>query len=909
VDLVILNDRPPSNSEDMQRQIQAIAAACASGRPESLPGSGRAFFLRADSLGAADRDLLYCAARAIFVASRGALTDQLTSLEGPDGLPRPRAPAPSPAMPDGDPAMPELAFFNGQGGFSADGREYVTGVDKDRWTPAPWCNVIANADFGLMASTEGNCTTWSLNSRENQLTPWSNDPVGNAPAEVIYLRDMDTGALWSATPLPIRDRARYLVRHGFGYTRCDHEAQGVAVELTQFVALDGPVKIARLRITNRSGRTRNLSITHYLDWVLGRERSRSAEFIVTSIDPATGALLARNPWNASFATRVAFMDLCGRQQSWTADRREFLGRHGSLAEPAALLHGSALSSRVGAGLDPCGALQTQERIGPGDSVQLVFLLGQGASQDEAAALVTRFRAENPNGILEKVSAFWTETLDAVQVKTPDRALDFMVNGWLLYQVLACRLWARTGFYQASGAYGFRDQLQDVMALCVARPKLAREHILRAAARQFQAGDVQHWWLPSGQGIQTRISDNRIWLPYVTTQYLSVTGDPAVLDEQVPFLEGGPLPPDQHELFASPRAVGSASLFEHCALALDYSLQTGERGLPLIGTGDWNDGMNRVGAAGRGESVWLGWFLYTALLAFAPVAEARGESARGLAWRNHARALLQAIEGEGWDGEWYRRGYFDDGTPLGSANSDECRIDSIAQSWAVLSGAGERSRAVRAMSAVDAQLVDRGGDGLVRLFTPPFDHTPQDPGYIKAYPPGIRENGGQYTHAAAWAAWAFAALGDGDAAGRLFSLLNPISHASTAAAVDRYKVEPYIVCADVYSAPLHVGRGGWTWYTGSAGWMYRTAVEAILGFTVHAGALQLEPCIPRHWPGFEITHRFGSSTYRIQVANPSGVNRGVREILVDGVPGLSGDSAIRLVDDGRAHEVRVILGSE
>ena len=805
--------------------------------------------------------------------------------------------------------MPDLAFYNGLGGFTADGREYVTRIDEDRWTPAPWCNVIANADFGFMASTEGSCTTWSLNSRENQLTPWSNDPVANAPADVIYLRDMDSGALWSATPLPIRDPAPYLVRHGFGYTRCDHEANGIAWELTQFVPLDGPVKIARLRITNRSERARHLSITHYLDWVLGRERSRSAEFIVTAIDAATGALLARNSWNASYPTRVAFMDLCGRQQSWTADRREFLGRHGSLAEPAALLHGRALSTRVGGGLDPCGALQTQERLRPGEFVQLVFLLGEGASEDEAAALVTRYRTLNPDDILQKVSAFWSQTLGAVQVKTPDRALDFMVNGWFLYQALACRLWARTGFYQASGAYGFRDQLQDVMALCVSRPELAREHILRAAARQFQAGDVQHWWLPSGPGIQTRISDNRIWLSFVTSHYMSVTGDAAILDEHVPFLEGGPLPPDQHELFASPRAVGSASLFAHCALALDYSLQTGEHGLPLIGTGDWNDGMNRVGAAGRGESVWLGWFLYTALLAFAPVAEARGESARGSTWRDHARALLRAIEGAAWDGEWYRRGYFDDGTPLGSANSDECRIDSIAQSWAVLSGAGERSRAARAMSAVDAQLVDRGGDRLVRLFTPPFDHTPKDPGYIKAYPPGIRENGGQYTHAAAWAAWAFAALGDGDAAARLFSLLNPISHASTAAAVERYKVEPYIACADVYSAPLHVGRGGWTWYTGSAGWMYRTALEAILGFTVHAGSLQLDPCIPRHWPGFEITYRFGSSTYHIKVANPSGVNRGARGIVVDGVAESAGASAIPLVDDGGAHEVCVTLRSE
>jgi cyclic beta-1,2-glucan synthetase len=486
-------------------------------------------------------------------------------------------------------------------------------------------------------------------------------------------------------------------------------------------------------------------------------------------------------------------------------------------------------------------------------------------------------------------------------------MDIMVNGWLLYQTLGCRVWARTAFYQSSGAYGFRDQLQDVMALVVSRPGIAREHILRAAARQFEAGDVQHWWLPtSGQGVKTRVSDDRVWLAFVVAHYLEVTEDFAVLEEQVPFLAGGPLAPEAHESFSAPEPKATGSLFDHCVRALDSSLAIGSHGLPLFGTGDWNDGMNRVGAAGRGESVWLGWFLHAALLKFAPVAERRGQSAAAAVWRKHAFTLQQAIEREAWDGDWYRRGYFDDGTPLGSVASDECRIDSIAQSWAVISGAAERERAVRAMSAVNSQLVSRS-DGLVKLFTPAFDRTHHDPGYIKAYPPGIRENGGQYTHAAMWSTLAFALLGDGDRAGELFSILNPINHASTRAGIHRYKVEPYVVCADVYSSPQHVGRGGWTWYTGSAGWMYRTAVEGILGVHLRGGILSIDPCIPRGWTGFEITYKYGSSRYRIAVENPRGVSAGVSRATLDGREISGTPCEITLVDDGTYHYGRITLG--
>jgi cyclic beta-1,2-glucan synthetase len=674
------------------------------------------------------------------------------------------------------------------------------------------------------------------------------------------------------------------------------------------VPLEDPLKISRLKIINRSDETRQLSITHYVEWVLGNQRSRTASFIVTEIDAETSALLARNPWSTDFHARVAFMDMGGRQQTCTGDRTEFVGRHGSLAEPAALLGPARLSNRVGGGLDPCGGMQFEFSLRPGEQTEIVLVLGQEASRAEAIGLLARYRGLDLDAVLKAVTDFWDQTLGTLQVKTPDRSMDVLLNGWLLYQTLVCRLWARTAFYQSSGAYGFRDQLQDVMALCVARPSLAREHILRAASRQFAAGDVQHWWLPtSGQGVKTRVSDDRVWLPFVVAHYLEVTQEFALLDEALHFLEGGPLPPDSQETFSAPQATAeTASLYEHCVRALDSSLEIGSHGLPLFGTGDWNDGMNRVGAAGQGESVWLGWFLHSTLLQFAPLADLRGDSAKAAHWRKHAFALQQAIEREAWDGDWYRRGYFDDGTPLGSVLSDECRIDSIAQSWAVISGGAEPARAVRAMSAVNAQLVSRS-DGLVQLFTPPFDRTPHDPGYIKAYPPGLRENGGQYTHAAMWSTWAFALLGDGDRAGELFSLLNPINHASTRAGIHRYKVEPYVVCADVYSAPPHIGRGGWTWYTGSAGWMYRTAVEGILGIQLRGTVLRISPCIPRAWPGFEITYKHGSSRYHIAVENPHGVNRGIARASLDGREISGTPCDISLADDESYHYVRITLG--
>ena len=559
-------------------------------------------------------------------------------------------------------------------------------------------------------------------------------------------------------------------------------------------------------------------------------------------------------------------------------------------------------------MDPCAALQTTIALRPNAETEVSFLLGEAVSRTDAIAAIKKYRAADLDSALTTVKHYWDDLLGTVQVKTPERSMDIMLNRWLLYQTLACRVWARSGFYQASGAYGFRDQLQDVMALTAARPSIAREHLLRAASRQFVAGDVQHWWLPpAGQGVRTRIGDDRVWLAYAVAHYIEATGDAGILDETIAFLDGPELQPGQVESYFQPAiSQQTDTLFEHCARGLDQSLAVGVHGIPLFGSGDWNDGMNRVGELGKGESVWLGWFLYTTLQQFAPFADVRGEDARASTWKLHATALAASLERDGWDGNWYRRGYFDDGTPLGSAGNLECRIDSIAQSWSVISGAASPERAAAAMASVDEYLVKRD-DGLVLLFTPPFDHTPLDPGYIKGYPPGIRENGGQYTHGALWSVIAFAMLGDGDKAGDLFSILNPIDHANTRAGIHRYKVEPYVVAADVYSMPPHVGRGGWTWYTGSAGWMYRAGLEWILGFRLRGKTLVIDPCIPRKWPGFEIVYRHGSTRYEIAVANPHNLSRGASSVELDGKILPQRPAQIELADDGVTHRVRITLG--
>jgi cyclic beta-1,2-glucan synthetase len=913
VDLVILNERASSYVQDLQIAIETLVRTSQSRISSDVkPAAGRVYVLRADLMSSDARAHLIAISRAVLVGQRGPLSEQLDRV--PDikltAAPRPKRLAAEAERPVDDvPPSKTLEFFNGLGGFSDDGREYVTILGPGQSTPAPWINVIANPNFGFQVGTEGGGSTWSANSRENQLTPWSNDPVTDRSGEAFYLRDNDIGNLWSATALPIRDDAvTYVARHGRGYSRFTHTAHEIAVDLVQFVPIGDSIKISRLKLHNRSSRARNLSITAYAEWVLGPSRQASAAFVTTAVDAATGAIFVRNQWNAAFGSRVAFADISGHPDDWTGDRREFIGRNGTLANPEALSGLLPLSKTTGAGFDPCSATNRAITIPSNESVEIVFFIGQAANADAARDLIARYRASDLDAVQLEIAKFWDDILGAVRVKTPDRSMDIMLNGWLLYQTLACRIWARSAFYQSSGAYGFRDQLQDGMALVAARPAMTREHLLRAAARQFIEGDVQHWWLPhSGQGVRTRISDDRAWLAYATAQYIDGSGDSAVLNEMVAFLEGPKLAAGEHDNFFQPTISDEvATLFEHCARALDQSLALGGHGLPLIGTGDWNDGMNRVGEGGQGESVWLGWLLYATLNAFAPLADARGETRRAAVWRAHSTALQASLEHEAWDGDWYRRGWFDDGTPLGSARSEECQIDSIAQSWAVISGAANPERGSRAMTAVERELI-RPQDGVALLFRPPFDKTPLDPGYIKGYPPGVRENGGQYTHAALWSVSALAKLGEGDKATGLFSLLNPINHARTRADVHRYKVEPYVVAADIYAVTPHVGRGGWTWYTGSAGWMQRAGIEGILGLRIRDMSLHIAPCIPKAWPGFKIEFRYRSARYDIVVENPRGVSHGIEFMVLDG-NALPGNQAhFPLADDGATHLIRVVLG--
>jgi len=906
IDLVILNDHPPSYAQELQEELQALVRSSSAQALEDKPGG--VYLRRADVMPEADRILLHAVARVVIVTERGTLEEQLVRQTPEEELPPSFVPhTPSRTYPESSWVAPALSFFNGLGGFSEGGREYVTVLSEGQWTPAPWTNVVANEhDFGFQVTETGAGYTWSVNSRENRLTPWSNDAVSDPPGEIIYLRDEETGTVWTPTPLPIREAEQYIVRHGQGYTVFEHTSHGIAQELLLFVPVDASVKISLLRLRNNTNRRRRLSVTNYNELVLGVQRGASAPYVITEIDEESGAVFACNPYNNEFAQRVAFADVSLQRRSVTCDRKEFIGRNRSHARPAALRR-TRLAGRSGAGLDPCAALQVEIELAPGEARELFFLFGEGESRAQANEVIARFREPHAIGeAFERVLAQWDKVLETIQVRTPDAPMDTLLNRWLLCQTLACRVWARSAFYQSGGAYGFRDQLQDVMAVVYSRPDIARAQILRAAAHQFKEGDVQHWWHPpTDRGVRTRFSDDLLWLPYVTSFYVNATGDSAVLDEVVPFLEAPLLVEGEDESYTQPSvSAETASLYEHCVRALDRSLKTGTHGLPLMGSGDWNDGMNRVGNGGRGESVWVGWFLHNTLSQFAPFCEARADAERAQTYREHTLRLKGALEDEAWDGDWYRRAYFDDGMPLGSGQNEECRIDSIAQTWGIISGSADTHRAHRAMAAVEEFLIRRG-DGLVILFTPPFDTSALDPGYIKGYVPGVRENGGQYTHAALWVLIAYALLGDGDRAGELFALLNPINHASTRAGLHKYKVEPYVAAADVYAVWPHTGRGGWTWYTGSASWMYRAALEFILGFKLRGGRLKIDPCIPRGWREYEIDYRYRSAHYHIKVENPHGLCRGVSRIEVDGTPQATDEFV--LVDDGGRHQVRIVLG--
>ena len=853
-DLVILNDRASSYVQDLQNALNTLCDTfIRAGHPD--PATRHVFVLRQDQMAPTTLRALLAVARVVLHSRNGNLSTQLTRLDTvPSPSPRPATlflPAPASVAPAPGLDFPaeDLRHFNGYGGFSADGREYVIRLRHGDSTPHPWINVIARDGFGFHVSAEGAGFTWAVNSRDYQITPWSNDAVENRPGEAILVRCRRTGRIASPfAGLSSDPEAIHEVRHGLGFSRFRSWSGWLDLDAVQVLAADGPVKLTRLRLTNRGSHRLDLDCLAYAELVLGNDRGRTGPVIRARAQG--NAIIARNAWSVEFPGRAAGL-ACDRPiTGHLASRAALLGA-GDPRRPDALAVDWPGDSTATDG-DPCLALRTRLTLEPGATAEVVFALADAPEAELPGLLHAATRAPEVARAVEAVSAEWDGFLGTLQVQTPDPKLDLMVNTWLPYQALTCRIRARSAFYQASGAFGFRDQLQDTSALILHDPDLCRRQILNAAARQFLEGDVQHWWLPaSGAGVRTTISDDVIWLGHITERYVRLTGDRAILDESVPFITGPSLEPGQHDHFLTPEQSGEvAPLYEHCARALDLAMaRTGPHGLPLILGGDWNDGMNRVGEGGRGESVWLGWFLCATIDAFAPLAEERGDQARASAWRKHRDTVAQALDTAGWDGAWYRRGYFDDGSPLGSSESEECRIDSIAQSWAAISGAGRPDRIGPAMDSALAWLADDGARAL-KLFTPPFEHTDKEPGYIKSYPPGVRENGGQYTHAASWMVYALGRMGRGADAHRLFDLLNPISHAENRADADHYRVEPYVVAADVYGEGTKAGRGGWTWYTGSAGWLYRAAVEGILGIVPEGrDRLRIEPALPPDWPGF------------------------------------------------------------
>ncbi|MGE3316867.1 MAG: hypothetical protein AB7O26_17260 [Planctomycetaceae bacterium] len=903
VDLVVLNENASGYFDDAYDQLVELVQTSTR---VPLNKSGGVYLLRSGHLSNEDRALLEAVSTISLHGERGSLERQFNSMGAAATPPSPQEPSKPIEIPRRTGIarsrdVETLEFSNEFGGFSEDGREYVIRLRSGQSTPAPWSNVIANPEFGFLVTETGGGYTWACNSRENKLTAWSNDPVTDSPGEVVYIRDEESGDFWTPTPIlqSLRTRDDYVIRHGQGYSRFLHESNGIETELTVTIAPDDRVKILSLKVKNLTQRRRRLSVTYFAELVLGVVREQTQLHVVTSVDRPTGALVVRNHYHSDFPDQAVFMQMPHRSRSVTGDRTEFLGRNGNLEQPAALLK-DGLSGTVGAGLDPCGAMRTKFELEPGLDTEVHMLLGQCDNPDALHETLAKF--ESPalvRDAMQNTAEFWDRTISAVQVETPNQALDLMLNRWLPYQTLSCRVWGRSAFYQSGGAFGFRDQLQDVMALVYALPKVARAHLLRAASRQFEEGDVQHWWHPpTGRGVRTRFADDLLWLPLATCHYVRITADTSVLDETVPYLRSNPLEPHEDERYEQPSVSElRESLLEHCRRAIQRAQQFGKHGLPLMGCGDWNDGMNKVGAGGQGESVWMGWFLAEVLREFADLLAERGETVAASEFRETAAGLVSAVEETSWDGAWYRRAYFDDGTPLGSAQNDECRIDSLAQSWAVKAGANPE-RAKRAMQSVNEILV-RDQDRMILLFDPPFDRTPLDPGYIKGYLPGIRENGGQYTHAALWVVEALALLGNGTRAMQLWDLLNPVRHAE-GAGCRKYLIEPYVVAADVYGRPPHVGRGGWSWYTGSASWMYRIVLERMLGLQLQGDRLRLVPCIPNDWPEYQIMLRFGRSTWKVTVQNPNGLERGTSTITVDGTSRDSDE--IVLFDDANEHSV-------
>ncbi|MBI4522105.1 MAG: cellobiose phosphorylase [Gemmatimonadetes bacterium] len=908
VDLVVLDESPSGYAQPLLQWLRRTLARL-TGAEHLGPAAG-VHYVSVSRLSEPEREALRAAAALHLRVPLGPWRAQLDALaEEPLRLP-PFVPVPStPVVAEPTPPVerpPDLRFDNGLGGFTRDGREYVIHLEGGHATPAPWINVVASPVAGFTVSERGSGFTWAVNSGEFRLSTWSNDPVLDSPGEALYLRDEETAAIWSPTPGPKPVAAPYQVRHGAGYSTFHHRSHGLDQQLRLFVARREPVKILELRLENLWNRARRVTATYFVEWVLGAGRAAAAPHVVTEFDHTDGILTAENRFAPASGPQVAFLATGDRPHGWTADRREFLGRGGP-ADPEAL-HRIGLAGRAGAGLDPCGALQVHVDLAPGETRTVHFFLGAADSPAAAAHLVRELRA--PGAVQARwhyVTDFWEDMLGRIEVRTPDPALDLFLNRWAPYQTLACRLWGRSGLYQSSGAFGFRDQLQDALAFLHCEPSLAREQIVAAARHQFQEGDVLHWWHPPrGAGIRTRCSDDLLWLPFAVASYVEATADRQILAEPVPFLAGPPLAPQEMERYGQFTSGPVASLYEHCLRALHKGMTRGRHGLPLMGSGDWNDGMNRVGRGGRGESVWLGWFACATALRFACVCDLVQDEPEAARLRAAAQDVRAKLEEFAWDGEWYVRATYDDGTILGSKNSVEARIDSLSQSWAVLSGVADPARARTAMESVWRELV-KLEERLVLLLAPPFERSAEWPGYIKAYPPGIRENGGQYAHAGTWVAWAFARLGDGVRAHEVFRILNPVDRALTPRAVRHYRVEPYVIAGDVGGAPPHRGRGGWTWYTGAAGWMLRLGLEALLGLRPARGGFRFHPCIPPTWPEYDILLRRGGARYAIRVLNPDRVSRGVQAVEIDGTPVPPRD-VLDLPDDGRAHRVVVYLGS-
>lgn len=904
VDLVIWNEDHIGYRQRLQDEIMGLITTGSESHAIDHPGG--IFVRSSEQISHEDRILLQSVARAIIDDTKGSLAEQVNRhglLEKKVARLMPtRKRAVEGQQPQLIAPRADLILTNPLGGFTPDGREYIITSTAAQMTPLPWVNVLANPSFGTVVTEAGLGYTWSENAHEFRLTPWCDDPIGSAGGEAIYLRDEDTGHFWSPTPLPKRGLAPYVTRHGFGYSVFEHLEDGIRSELWVYVDLEASIKFSVLKVSNESGRRRRLSATGYVEWVLGDLRTKSALHLVTEIDASSGALFVRNAYNSEFGGRVCFFDVDDNARSLTGDRTEFLGRNGSLDDPDALTR-ARLSGRLGAGFDPCGAIHVPFELEEGQTREVIFRLGAGQDLEQARSLAQQMRhMGSARAALARIHDYWTNTLGSVQVQTPDPAFNVLANGWLLYQTIACRLWARSGYFQSGGAYGYRDQLQDVMALMHSQPAMIRAQLLRAAQRQYPEGDVQHWWHPpQGRGVRTRCSDDYLWLPLVTCHYVQGTGDTGVLAEPLSYLSGRLLNEDEESYYDLPgQSSDNTSLYQHCVRAIEHGLRFGERGLPLMGLGDWNDGMNLVGIHGKGESVWLGFMLYKVLIAFAEVAHQQQDPDFAERCLREAKQLQVNIDSHAWDGEWYKRAWFDNGVALGSAVNDECRIDSIAQSWSVLSGAGDPQRARQAMASLDTHLVRRD-KGIIQLLDPPFDQSAMNPGYIKGYVPGVRENGGQYTHAAIWATMAFAELGDSRRAWELFEIINPVNHGNSAAAVAVYKAEPYVVAADVYAVAPHTGRGGWSWYTGSAGWLYRLMLESLLGITRAGTQLHIKLCLPKAWPGYSVDYRFLQTTYRINVVQSLDQTTGV---TLDGV--VQSSDGFPLENDQQKHTVEVTV---